>query len=108
MPANVPRQLRTTEAQFQTWVSRIARQAGWMVYHTKLSWGSTKGFPDLVLLRAGRLIFAELKSDHGCASPEQERWLAELRATGAEVYLWRPAQVEDVFRCLTARIGVTS
>ena len=74
-----------------------------MVYHTKLSWGSTKGFPDLVMLREGRLIFAELKSDRGCASPEQEQWLAELRKTGSEVYLWRPSDVQAVFMTLTKR-----
>ena len=41
------------------------------------------------------LIFAELKLDNGKASPEQLIWLKAL-APYAEVYLWRPADLEDI------------
>jgi len=33
-----------------------------------------------VLVRSGRLVFAELKSERGKLSDEQEAWLEELRA----------------------------
>ena len=52
-----------------------------------------KGFPDLVLVRGARLIFAELKAGRKpCESlptPEQKAWLDALRLV-AETYLWTP------------------
>jgi hypothetical protein len=50
------------------------------------------GFPDLVLVRDGRLLFVELKAERGKASPEQGEWLEALSGVhGIEVCLWRPA-----------------
>ena len=89
-----------TERQWQTIVLRAARQFGWRTYHTLNSWGSAKGFPDLVLVRGARLIFAELKSDKGKASPEQIDWIDDLSATGAEAYIWRPADYDGVLALL--------
>ncbi len=90
-----------TEAEWQRIVLRIARQFGWRSYHTLNSWGSAKGFPDLVLVRPPRLVFAELKSDKGVVKPEQEAWLTELGASGADTYVWRPEDYEEVVRALS-------
>ena len=47
------------------------------------------GFPDEVLVRAGGLVFAELKSEKGKLSDEQRAWPEALRAVaGVEVYEW--------------------
>lgn len=62
------------------------------------------GWPDLTLVRPrdGRLIFAELKSDTGRLSPDQERVLATLRGVASaapvfvEVHVWRPRDFELV------------
>ncbi len=91
------------ERQWQTVVLRYARRHGWRFYHPLNSWGSAKGFPDLVLVRGERLIFAELKSDKGRAKPEQTEWLQAVAAAGAESYLWRPADVECVVETLASR-----
>jgi hypothetical protein len=50
-------------------------------YHTGLGNGSA----DLicVLAPAGRLVALEVKTDDGEATPEQEGWLADMRALGA-------------------------
>lgn len=53
------------------------------------------GFPDLVLVRhkqneRRRLLFVELKSDHGRVSVEQRKWLDLLAGDGVEAYTWRP------------------
>ena len=54
------------------------------------------GFPDLVLVKDRRIIFAELKSRDGKPSRDQAKWLQALAATGrVEVYLWRPADLLD-------------
>lgn len=100
-----------TERQWQRQVERIATSARWLWYHTHDSRRSPEGFPDLVLVRAPRLVFAELKRDgeytkHG---GPQQRWLTELAAcrehgiTLPEVYVWRPADLDDVKRVLGLR-----
>ena len=62
-------------------------------YHTWNSRRSEPGFPDevIVLPRTGRLIVAELKSEKGRVSKNQQRWLdAFATIPGAEVFVWRP------------------
>lgn len=98
-----------TESQLQASIVETAQLLGWLVYHTRDSRGSHPGFPDLVLVRAptavraGRLLFVELKSAAGTLELEQLLWLATLRAVAGahalvcggqpalEVFEWRPA-----------------
>lgn len=81
----------------------LATSLGWrLVYHTLRSKGSRPGFPDRVLVR-DRVIFAELKTETGKPSDRQHAWLTGLAAAGAEVYLWRPSDLEDVGRILSGR-----
>lgn len=75
----------TAEAAFQDEVLGLARLYGWRAYHTHDSRRSAPGFPDLVLVRPPRLIFAELKTDTGRVKPEQEAWLEALAEVGAAV-----------------------
>lgn len=65
----------------------------WLGYHTHDSRRSQPGFPDLVLVSAKqrRLIFAELKTERGRQTLNQQQWERELRQAGhGEYYLWRP------------------
>jgi hypothetical protein len=74
---------------------------GWTRYHTFLSVRSAPGFPDLVLVRPPRLIFAELKSETGKVTDAQQAWLALLEACpGCEVYTWRPADLPAIAELL--------
>lgn len=96
----------------------LAITFGWRGYHTHNSQRSTPGFPDLCLVRRGRLIMAELKSQRGRATVEQTAWLTDLHEVAAaadihasyaqaermdnrtidpvlEVYLWRPMDYLD-------------
>lgn len=85
-----------TEAVLQQRVNRLAAVLGFAVYHTHDSRRSQAGYPDCTLLREGRLVFAELKSQRGRVRPEQRVWLDELaKVPGAEVYLWRPVDLLD-------------
>lgn len=91
----------TAEESFQSDVWRLARLNGWRVYHTRDSRRSPAGFPDLVLVRDGRLIFAELKSERGRVEPEQRAWLGDLMLVpGAEVRIWRPSDLEEIVQTL--------
>jgi hypothetical protein len=90
-----------TEAEFTSAVIDLAKYRGWLVCHfrparTVKGWRTPiegdKGFPDLVLARQGRVIFAELKVGKGALRPEQAAW---AEALGNEVYLWKPADLRD-------------
>lgn len=75
------------------------------------------GFLDLVLVRDVELIFAELKGEKTRVTPEQREWIAALEAVSlaataafthqlphpdyvpglaVDVYLWRPADFDDI------------
>jgi hypothetical protein len=78
------------EEAFLQLVLDLARWCGWAVYHTRDSRRSPEGFPDLVLCRPPRVVYAELKTATGKVGAAQERWLARLRDCQREAYLWRP------------------
>jgi hypothetical protein len=98
-----------TEAQFQTQLLGLAKLLGWWRVHfrparTATGWrtpveGDGKGFPDVILVRE-RVIYTEAKSDTGRLRPDQEAWLARLKAAGQEVYLWRPRDWREIERIL--------
>lgn len=112
------------ERDWQDQVLELARLYRWRSYHTFDSRRSNPGFPDLVLVRAPRLIFAELKAQKGRVTTEQKLWMAALGDVGeavdgavgraqavvvddpetpepsVEVYLWRPADFEAVHDAL--------
>lgn len=84
-----------TERELQDAIVQTARVLGWRVYHTHDSRHSAAGYPDLTMVRNGRLVFAELKSATGKASEAQQEWLRDLRLSSAEVYMWEPSRWLD-------------
>lgn len=108
---------RMTEKRFQAQVVDLATKRGWLIYHTYDSRRSDEGFPDLVMVRGTRLIFAELKRASGSLAADQKRWLdalmeARLAACSInddgdeswtpfpEVYVWRPFDWDDLAEIL--------
>jgi Holliday junction resolvase len=91
-----------TEREFQREILKLAKLLGWRYYHTYDSRRSNKGFPDLVLVKGERVIFAELKSEKGKVKPEQVEWLEAIDNTPAEAYLWRPSELQRVADILIA------
>lgn len=90
-----------TEEHWQGVVLKAASTLGWLCYHTRFSWKSEPGYPDITLVRGARLIFAELKRDDKDPTPEQELWLKALgQVPAVEVYVWRPRDWDDVQRIL--------
>lgn len=95
-----------TERAFQATVVAAARLCGWAVYHAWLSARSAPGFPDLVLARPPRLVFAELKGERGRLTPAQAAWGELLAACpGAEYYVWRPGDWPAIERALQGSAG---
>ena len=90
-----------TERDFTQQVRDLAQLLGWAVYHTWVAIRSPKGFPDLVMVRSPRLLFAELKSEKGTLTDAQVEWLEALRTVpGVEVYLWQPGDWDEIVRIL--------
>ncbi len=98
LPAGALR-ARMSEKQFQAEVERIAARCGWVSFHDRDSRRNDAGFPDLLLIRE-RIVWAELKSEHGKVSADQRRFLYGLLAAGQEVYIWRPADLDEIERVL--------
>jgi hypothetical protein len=92
------------EQDFTNAVIQLAQYRGWLVAHfrpgrTVKGWRTPvqghRGYPDLTMSRAGRLIFAELKTQKGKTTPEQDLWITALQASNAEVYVWRPRDLRE-------------
>jgi hypothetical protein len=93
--------MSVTERDLAGYVRDVAAAFGWRRYHTWLAKHSPAGFPDEVLVRPPRLLFAELKSERGKLKPDQEAWLEALRAVpSVEVYVWRPADIDAIAEVL--------
>ena len=86
-----------SEAEFQKQIVELAQLRGWRVFHDHDSRRNAAGLPDLILVRSGRLIFAELKSEKGRVSEQQLDWLRDLDEVAESslgkvlVDVWRPA-----------------
>ena len=105
-PADALRASAMTEKELLETVIKYADALGWKFFHVFDSRRSVEGWPDLVLVRSGgrgrrRMIFAELKSQHGRLSATQREWLDALRAfRDVEVYEWRPSNLEAIWETL--------
>ena len=90
-----------TEKEFLQQVRDFAKLCSWLVYHTYDSRRSSEGFPDLVLVRGDKVIFAELKSEKGRETSAQRGWLDALeKVRTVEAYLWRPSDWDRIVEIL--------
>ena len=63
--------------------------------------GDGAGYPDLCMVRLTRVLYAELKSEKGKVTEEQQEWLDALKQTGkVEVYVWRPSDFYEIAEIL--------
>lgn len=79
----------------------VARILGFRSAHfrpamTKHGWktavqGDGKGWPDIVLVGHGRILYRECKVGKNTLSPEQAEWIRALEAAGADVGVWTDA-----------------
>jgi hypothetical protein len=105
-----------SEATLQLQIIEVAHLFGYRVAHfrpakTSKGWRTAvaadgAGFPDLVLVNPiqQRVIWAELKSESGIVSLDQQAWLDALVAAGEEVYTWRPRDFDEAVEILR-RLG---
>ena len=104
-----------SEASFQRQVIALATALGYRHWHDNAtnaarrcpSCGEVRrgprnapGMLDLILVRRPHLIWVELKAEDGEVSPEQQQWIDDLRASGQQVYVWRPSDWPEIERTL--------
>ncbi len=109
VPSRGRYRVAVTEKQFAEQVVDLARVCHWKIHHDRGDYrnciAGDAGFPDYVLVRRGRVIFAELKSEAGKLTKNQLEWVAELGGPSlgkkvVEVYIWRPSDLEQITRIL--------
>ena len=92
----------TNEAEFLSVTIKTARELGWWHYHVYDSRGCPPGWPDLVLIKPPRIIFAELKMDRTNTRPTQQHVLDMLGDCGEDVYVWRPSDWPSIITNLSS------
>ena len=89
--------IKISEKAFQQQIIEAATYLGYMHYHTWDSRRSVAGYPDLTLVKSGRMIFVEVKVGRNKTSKAQDAWLDMLATCpGVEVYVWYPHQWNEI------------
>ena len=109
-----PVDTRPTEAQCQATIVEAARRGGWLV-HAELpalardgSWRTAiqgdVGFPDLVMVRNGKVLVIELKRRPRKIDVAQLLWLRKFTAAGIDARLvFVPENLDSLVSELLAR-----
>lgn len=96
-----------TEAELLARVMAMCREHPPLLVHhcrdSRLCSGSTPGLPDLIIAGEAGLIVAELKSDVGETTPDEDLWIwtlsrgADRNAPGRKisVTVWRPVDLQS-------------
>ena len=106
------RQQLISEADFTNQILQWAKVYGWRRFHVRSSGRMSNGhaiptvqgdagFPDLVLCKPPRIIFAELKVGKNFVSQRQQWWLTQLANCSVEVYEWHPKQWSEILHQLS-------
>ena len=74
-----------TESQLQAKLIKRFEKSGWMA--VKLISTNTNGIPDLMCLKAGRVVFVEVKRKGGVVSELQKYRHDQLRKQGFQVFI---------------------
>jgi hypothetical protein len=105
-----------TEDELLVAITEAATLLGWRWHHVRRSDRAIQqghqGFPDLVLARAGRVLFLELKRHDGTVAPWQQDWIEAVRGAGdraltgaggwVDALVVRPVDLDAILRELQA------
>lgn len=84
-----------TEAGLQLAVEQLAGWLGLRCWHDVDSRRNKAGFPDLVIVGPGGILWRELKKSTGRTSKAQDEWGAALRAAGQDWAVWKPGDMRS-------------
>ena len=80
---------RMPERELQQLVTDLCRLLNLPHFHVRHSTGMTPGWPDSVIIGT-RVIYRELKAEHGHLTRDQRAIGGQLKAAGADWKVWRP------------------
>lgn len=103
---------RMSEDEFQRQVIQFARLHRWKVAHFRPAmtrggrWvtpvqADGAGFPDLVMVRGGEVVVAELKVGTNQPTEDQVRWIDAFVGAEVPAFVWYPRDWTDIERVLT-------
>lgn len=84
--------LELTESQLRSNIVRVLKRRKWLVM--PLTERSSSGYPDMMIIKDGRVVFVELKRQSGKIEPIQLYWNELLKKNGVEAYFVR--SVDDI------------
>lgn len=107
--------VRLSEDDWYGMVTQLAQLKGWDWFHvrpamkrgarlwvTPVAGTLGMGWPDLVLVKAGRpVLWVELKADRGTLTEDQRRVHDVLRSAHQDVQVWRPPDWPRVVEALS-------
>ncbi|MBA7569206.1 VRR-NUC domain-containing protein [Candidatus Atribacteria bacterium 1244-E10-H5-B2] len=71
---------------------------GWFNFHILQGLGAFRGIPDMIAVKAGRVIFLEIKKPGGKLSEHQQRFKETMGGAGGEYYVVR--SLEEIIKIL--------
>ena len=97
-----------SEKDLQEQILAEAETYNWLVFHDNDSRRNNAGVPDLVLVKGGKIIFAELKRESKRAKlrDDQVVWIEELKRASSKnvmVAVWRPSDRDHIWAVLSGK-----
>lgn len=89
-----PRAAAMPERELQQAVARLCADLGLFHFHVLHAKGCAPGWPDSVIV-GRRIIYRELKSQHGSLTAEQRQVGNRLISAGQSWAVWRPSDLLD-------------
>lgn len=78
---------KENEHQVSESIRKYLKATGWLVIRNQQNIGSMKGISDFTIIKEGRVIFLEVKSERGKQSDEQRNFEMLIKLHGGEYYL---------------------
>lgn len=83
------------ENKFKAKLVKELRRCGWLVIIAEMLY--SPGFPDLIILKSGRVVLVEVKQGNNELLPDQRIFHADWRKHGGEVFVVRDdANIDDI------------
>ena len=84
----------TPETALKRQIRDYLRLKGWFVFHVLQGLGAYRGISDMIALKAGRVVFLEVKSPRGRQNDNQQKFQQDVEDHGGEYWLVR--SLDDV------------
>mgnify|MGYP001599406275 CR=1 FL=1 len=93
--------LAITETELLSSIRQAAKDCGWLIYRAQFSMYSSRGWPDLFMVRNGQALAWELKGAKGKPTEAQIEWIEALQTVpGVDARVVYPQDLETAYKAL--------